>query len=179
MGALLCCFPWHAAPSLLTGPFPPTPRLHFFPVQLSRSCLAGLFFKISITSSSKGEEAFGESQHYLPHQIQTMCSTGGNHSCSFCQQHLVGLSGLGSHHPEHPRVRRPVGARHQLGQLHRAGCSFPLLTKERHKKPKPNSAAATTRAPPGWLHLQPSPTSELVPGSRLPLAMPNSLPRFR
>lgn len=46
-------------------------------------------------------------------------------------------------------------------------------------KPKINSAAATTRILPGRLHLEPSPTSKLVPGSRLPNAMPNSLPQLR
>lgn len=72
-------------------------------------------------------------------------------------------------------MRRLIGARHQLGQLHRAGCSFSLLTRETHMKPQINSAAATTRISPGWPHLEPSPTSKLVPGSRLPNAMPPPL----
>lgn len=57
-------------------------------------------------------------------------SSGGMCSCSACQQHSVFLSGLGSHHLEHPRVHRFIRERHQLGQLHRAGCSFSLLTRE-------------------------------------------------
>lgn len=104
------------------------------------------------------------------------CSTGGTCSCSFC--HSVALSALGSHHLEYPRVHGLIRERHQLGQLHRAGCSFPVLTREGHLKPNISSATATTHTSPGRLHLEPSPAySKLVPSPRLPKPTPSSLPR--
>lgn len=42
----------------------------------------------------------------------------------------VCVSALGSHHLEHPRLWGFIGARHQPGQLHRAGGSFPLLSRD-------------------------------------------------
>lgn len=91
---------------------------------------------------------FGESSSATCLTRCNQLSSGGMCSCAVCQQHSVFLSGLGSHHLEHPRVHRSIRERHQLGQLHRAGCSFSLLTGERRVKPKTSPAAATTRTLP-------------------------------
>lgn len=107
----------------------------------------------------------------MPYQVQTVCSAGENHSC-FLPATLVGLSVWFRF--TSPWAPTSVEAYRSETSTWPASLSRLQLPSpdQRHTKPKINCAAATTRISPRQMHLEPSPTSKLVPGSRLPNTMP-------